>query len=74
MKCPKCDGVMDIGFAIKPKYPEGCLFIMPPSKLRFEDIEFIDCYKCTKCGHSDDGVDPTKLMGSSMSKWLNDIQ
>lgn len=56
MKCPKCGADMDFGKAIDPGYRDGSIYIAPIRRiLNTHEIRLIDCFKCPKCGHSDDG-------------------
>lgn len=57
MNCPKCGTEMKMGIAIKPPDHDGCRIVdlWFTRLIRAEDIELIDCWKCPKCGHSDDG-------------------
>ena len=56
MYCRKCGYTkLEIGTAIDPKYVE-CRYIVPYNKtLRPQEVKLIYCYKCPKCGWSDDG-------------------
>jgi hypothetical protein len=62
MKCPRCNVEMEIGIAIDAPDPNVRIFA---GSLAITDVHksLIDVYKCLKCGHSDDGYDPTKLIG-----------
>lgn len=57
MICPKCHTEMKIGVAIKPADHDGCRIVdlWYPNLIRSENLELIPCWKCPKCGHSDDG-------------------
>lgn len=56
MICPRCNVEMKIGQAIKTEPSSLCLAIKSFfSLIRAEDLKIINCYKCPKCGHSDDG-------------------
>lgn len=61
MKCPRCDVDMDIGIAIDAGPSNTRIFVGSKSITRPHEV-LIDVYKCPKCGHSDDGVNPNKLM------------
>ena len=53
MKCPKCDIEMTKGIGIDYHDPGG--LGMFQHRLTAEEIKLIECDKCPKCGHSDDG-------------------
>lgn len=53
MKCPRCDVEMNVGIAINVnggRYIAPCVNIID-----YNSLEIIKCWKCPKCGHSDDG-------------------
>lgn len=56
MKCPYCQIDMVIGQAIDPVWPSNARFVIPPKPSNGHDLKIIKCWKCPKCGHSDDGV------------------
>jgi len=56
MYCRKCGHTkLEIGIAIDPKYEEGRYFAPYIKILKAEEVKSIHCYKCPKCGWSDDG-------------------
>lgn len=62
MKCPRCDVELDIGIAIDAPNPNVRIFVGSPA-IRNAHKALIYVFKCPKCGHSDDGIDHTKLAG-----------
>ena len=60
MKCPRCDIELTNGIAIEPGWPGGCFSGL--EAINADTLEIIDCLKCSRCGYSDDGRDPRKLM------------
>jgi Zn-finger nucleic acid-binding protein len=62
MLCPRCHVELKWGIAINPHIDANARYIVPQEPLTIKDIELIDVLKCPKCGYSDDGVNPTRLM------------
>lgn len=54
MICEKCKVEMVYGKAIKTQEISRSCFISP-AKITAKNLVIIDCLKCPKCGHSDDG-------------------
>lgn len=55
MKCPKCNVDMMIGQAIKPQSVANAIYVVPPLSITYQTMKIIQCFKCPKCGYSDDG-------------------
>lgn len=63
MKCPRCNVEMKTGIAIDAgSTPHGAI-VFTRQSYTHATLKLIKVYKCPKCGHSDDGVDPVKLVG-----------
>lgn len=62
MNCPKCGTPMIDGQAIQTSATNyrACFHYAPT--ITYATLEIIPCMKCPSCGHSDDGVDPKKLI------------
>ena len=64
MKCPRCNVEMTKGMAIEtyngPPYRSITFF---QHVIDHETLKLIECLKCPKCGYSNDGTDPTRLVG-----------
>lgn len=64
MKCPKCNTSMGIGIAIDADPHEQARAITWfQHYITYETLKLIEVYKCPNCGYSDDGTDPTRLIG-----------
>lgn len=63
MRCPRCDVDMILGQAIDagPDYNRAIVFCQ--HIINASNLKLIDCFKCPKCGHSDDGINGNKLFG-----------
>lgn len=64
MKCPRCNVEMTVGIAIDAgplEIARGITFVQ--HYITYKTLKLIEVYKCPKCGHSDDGIDTTKLIG-----------
>lgn len=53
MNCPRCNIEMKRGIAL-PEYEEQGVRAMRGYVVTADNLEFVDCLKCPKCGHSDD--------------------
>jgi len=60
MKCPKCGTEMGKGIAIDAEDTRG-FTIVPRAPLNAESLKLIECFKCPKCGYSDDIENPKIL-------------
>lgn len=62
MKCPRCKVDMEIGIAINA-LPSNVRIFAGSYHIKDAHKSIIEVYKCPKCGHSDDGIDPNRLIG-----------
>ncbi len=53
MICPKCKITMNSGKAIESKL-ESCCLGCGCKILNSDTLKIIDCWKCSKCGHSEE--------------------
>lgn len=64
MKCPRCNVEMVKGQAIDGFSGRPVRSIAAfQAVVDHKTLKLVECLKCPKCGHSDDGVDPTRLFG-----------
>ncbi len=56
MICPKCAVEMLPGQALPSDDPNERPIVACITILNADTAHLIDCWKCPKCGHSDDGV------------------
>ncbi len=52
--CPVCKAQFVVGKAIDPGEPSRCFHT--PETITADTLKLVDVFKCSSCGHSDDGV------------------
>lgn len=62
MNCPNCNIEMIYGKTLNTDNKGFFRYIAPVSLfLKADTLKIIDCLKCPKCGHSDDGLNDENI-------------